>query len=194
MNKIFKALIQSSLPLIATVAFVAPTFAQAKPEGFTCCNVRYDSANDWINDINYASAQLIPVGEPAKVTDYGRNRFSVIINGKPMRFGNDYSRTLSNEEFAKRWIVSEDPNLKIAKFPADIREAIKQAKIKKGMTKEQVTMSLGHPITSENPDTNATVWRYWVGSFDEYQVVWDNAGRVKEIIAGATIVNRVVHQ
>lgn len=166
-------------------------FAQEMPQGFTCCNMRYEA--DWISDSNYANQPMLAVGQPAQVTGYGRYRAAVTIAGKPMRLGNDYSRTLSNEEFAKRWIVKDDPKLKIAKFPAEIREAIAQAKVRKGMTKEQVTMSLGHPITSENPDPNATMWRYWLSSFDEFQLVWDANGRVKEIIAAPTAMTRIVH-
>jgi SmpA / OmlA family len=167
------------------------SFAQEMPQGFTCCNMRHEA--DWISDSNYASLPMIAVGQPAQVTGYGRYRAAVTIAGKPMRLGNDYSRTLSNEDFAKKWIVKDDPKLKIAKFPAEIREAIAQAKVRKGMTKEQVTMSLGHPITSENPDPNATMWRYWLSSFDEFQLVWDANGRVKEIIAAPTSMTRIVH-
>ena len=41
-----------------------------------------------------------------------------------------------------------------------------------GMTKAQVIMSLGHPMTSENPRLDAPLWRYWWSSFGEYQVYW----------------------
>jgi hypothetical protein len=165
--------------------------AQEKPSGFTCCNMRY--TDDWISDSNYASQPMLALGQPATVTGYGRYRVAVDIGGKKMRIGNDYSRDQSLEDFAKKWIVKDDPKAKLATYPAQIREAITQAKIRKGMTREQVTMALGHPITSENPDPNANLTRYWLSSFDEFQVVWDGSGRVKDILAPPTTLSRVVH-
>jgi hypothetical protein len=168
-----------------------PASAQQMPSGFTCCNMRY--TDDWISDSNYANQPMLGLGQPATVTGYGRYRVAVDIGGKKMRIGNDYSRDQSLEDFAKKWIVKDDPKAKLATFPAQIREAITQAKIRNGMTREQVTMALGHPITSENPDPNATLTRYWLSSFDEFQVVWDSGGRVKDILAPATTLSRVVH-
>jgi hypothetical protein len=164
--------------------------ASDKPQGFTCCNLRYEK--DWISDINYAYFPMLPLGQPATVTSYGRYRAIVQMGDRVMRLGNDYSRDLSNEAFAKKWIVTQDPKIKLATFPADIQDAIKKARVKKGMTKEQVIMSLGHPVTSENPDLNASVWRYWLSSFDEYQIVWDEQGIVKDIRADALSMPRIL--
>jgi hypothetical protein len=175
----------------ATSLISASAIAQEKPAGFTCCNMRY--TDDWISDGNYASQPMLTLGQPAQVTDYGRYRVAITVNGKKMRIGNDYSRDQSLEDFAKKWIVKDDPKLKMAKFSPEIREAITQSKIRKGMTKEQVIMSLGHPITSENPDPNSNLWRYWLSSFDEYQISWDSSGRIKEVLAPPTTLSRVIH-
>jgi hypothetical protein len=178
--------------LIAATMFQnASVIAQEKPSGFTCCNMRY--TDDWISDGNYASQPMLTLGQPAQVTDYGRYRVAITVNGKKMRIGNDYSRDQSLEDFAKKWIVKDDPKLKMAKFSPEIREAITQSKVRKGMTKEQVIMSLGHPITSENPDPNSNLWRYWLSSFDEYQISWDSSGRIKEVLAPPTTLSRVIH-
>jgi hypothetical protein len=178
--------------LLATLTPLA--IAQGKPEGFSCCNLRYESGGDWISDINYFHPNLIALGAVAKVTDYGRYRVAVTLDGKPMRLGNDYSRNLSNEDFAAKWIVKDDPKKKLATYSRDIQEAIKAMKVRKGMTKEQVIMSLGHPVTSENPDPNAGIWRYWLSSFDEFQVVWDASGRIKDIQGNPLTLNRVEHK
>jgi hypothetical protein len=177
--------------LAISLAMVAnQAAAQSKPEGFTCCNLRYESGGDWISDINYYHPNLIPLGSPAKVTDYGRYRAAVTINGKPMRLGNDYSRDLSNELFAAKWIVTDDPKKKLAGYPKATQDAIKEMKVRKGMTREQVIMSLGHPVTSENPDPKANILRYWLGSFDEFQVVFDG-DRVKDVQGNQLTLNRV---
>ena len=145
--------------LFAAASIISTSvIAQAKPSGFTCCNMRY--TDDWISDGKDASQPMLALRQAAQVTDYGRYRVAITVNGKKMRIGNDYSRDQSREDFAKKWIVKDDPKLKMAKFSPEIREAITQSKIRKGMTKDQAIMSLGHPITSENPDPNSDLWRY----------------------------------
>ena len=78
-------------------------------------------------------------------------------------------------------MVKTDPKAKIASFPAKIQEAIKNMRVAKGMTKEQVLMAVGYPITSENPTLDASAWRYWLNSFAPFTVIWDAQGRVKDI-------------
>lgn len=160
--------------------------AQATFDGFLCCNMR--TSGDWISDINYIDGgqKVVPVGTPAKVTGYGRYRAYVMLDGKRQAIGNDYSRDLSLEAFAKRYVVAEDPRTKIASFPPKIREAIQSAMVARGMTREQVLMAVGYPVASENPQLDAPVWRYWISSFAEYQVLFDDAGRVREVVADPT--------
>lgn len=166
--------------------------AQPKPEGFLCCNLRTDGS--WISDINYAESgkRLLPVGTPAKVTGYGRHRVHIDINGGKQSIGNDYSRDIELGAFAQRYVVTEDPKPKLASYAPKVREAIAGARVMKGMTKEQVLMAVGYPVSSENPSLDAGVWRYWLSSFAEFQVNWDEQGRVKDIVTDASTRNLVV--
>ncbi|RZL92047.1 MAG: hypothetical protein EOP82_11180 [Variovorax sp.] len=185
--------------LVRTTAVVAllgalalPAVAQPTFEGFLCCNMRTDGS--WISDSNYAESgkRIIPVGTPTKVTGYGRQRVHVELAGGKQSIGNDYSRDLNLETFAKRYVVSEDPAAKLAGYPPKIRDAIKSARVTKGMTREQVAMAVGYPITSENPSLDASIWRMWISSFGEYQILFDNAGRVREITTDPQTKNLVV--
>ena len=162
------------------------------PAGFTCCNFHYEG--DWISDSNYTTLPMIPVGTPAKVTKYARHRAYADIGGKQMRLGHDYGRDQEKlEQWTAKMIVADDPKIKIATFPDAIKNAIRQGKIAKGMTKEQVIMSVGYPLTSENSSLDASVWRMWVSSFEEYQVIWGSDGLVKEIIGNPTALTMVVY-
>ncbi|MET0327291.1 MAG: outer membrane protein assembly factor BamE, partial [Luteimonas sp.] len=67
----------------------------------------------------------------------------------------------------------------------------KRAKITPGMNREQVLMSLGYPMSSENPDLESNLWRYWLSSFAEFQVQFDANGRVREITTDANTRNLV---
>jgi hypothetical protein len=158
-------------------------FAEDKPEGFLCCNMRTDGA--WISDINYVEEgkHVIPLGTPIKATGYGRYRVYVEVEGKKQALGNDYSRDMKLDAFAKRYIVSENPKDKLASFPKPIQTAIANAKVTKGMSREQVLMAVGYPVTSETPDLTGKVWRFWLGSFSEFRVKFNEAGIVTDIQA-----------
>lgn len=92
------------------------------------------------------------------------------------------------------WIsdVAEDPRSRLAGFPARMREAIQASRVAKGMSKEQVLMAVGYPVSSENPTLDAPLWRYWLSSFSEFQVLWDDKGRVKDIVTDPQTRNLVV--
>ncbi len=159
-------------------------FAQApKPpyDGFLCCNLFDDGS--WINDINYRGdkKKLLPAGTPVKVLGFGRWRINAEIDGKKVDIGNDYSRTMSMEEWARRMVLPEDPTKALSAMPPKVREAIRAAKLLPGMNKAQVIMSVGYPPTSYNADMEAPLWQYWATGSYAYQVFWDDKGRVERI-------------
>lgn len=171
-------------PIIAATWLALATAANAQPtyDGFLCCNLRADGSG-WISDANYQEAgkKVVPVGTPVKLTGYGRQRIALDAGGQKLWIGNDYSRELALEPFAERYVVKSDPKTKLSSFPAKTQEAIKGMRVSKGMTKEQVLMSVGYPITSENPTLDAPIWRYWLNSFAPFTIMWDGQGRVKDI-------------
>lgn len=169
------------------------TLASPMQQGHTCCNLRYDG--DWISDSNYANLPMIPAGTPIKVLSYGRDRAHVELGGKPFRLGHDYGRA---EESTERWVskivVSDDPRQRLAGYPAQVQAAIRAGRVMKGMTREQVIMSVGYPLTSENRSLDAPVWRLWWSSFGEYQVEWDKQGRVKDITGHPETLKMMVYK
>ena len=173
-------------------ALAIPAWAQPTFGGYLCCNLRTDGS--WASDSNYAESgkRVIPVGTPVRVTGYGRYRVHVEINGGKQDIGNDYSRDIDLGAFAQRWVVQEDPSARIASFPPKIQQAIKDARVTKGMTREQVAMAVGWPISSENPKLDAEMWRMWISSFAEYQILFDKAGKVREIVTDPQTKNLVV--
>ncbi len=179
----------------AAVAFVSlsrPAAAQPLPEGFLCCNLRTDGR--WITDINYdeAGKRLIPAGTPVRVTGYGRQRVFVTFgDGSSQAIGNDYSRDLDLPTFAARYVVPQDPRIALAAAPAAVRQAVDAARVARGMTREQVIAAVGYPVTSENPRLDAPIWRYWLTSFEEFQVSFGPDGRVSEVSALPTVRQRV---
>lgn len=183
------------LALLACGAAALPgcTVGEVKPEdrvplisGYTCCNFHYEK--DWINDGNYAQLPMIPAGSPIKVISYGNSRAQVEIEGRPYRLSHDYGREQETlEQWVRKLVVDQDPKVKLATYPPAVRQAIQSGQIMVGMTKEQVIMSLGYPLTNENPRIDAPLWRYWWSSVGEYQVHW-SAERVSKVTGpGATV-------
>jgi hypothetical protein len=168
---------------IALVSVSTAVLADATsyPAGYLCCNMRTDGS--WISDINYQDAgkKGLPVGTLLKVTGYGRNRVNVDINGQKQSIGNDYSRSTPLDVFARRYVVEQDPLTKIVSFPKKIQDAIASARVTKGMTREQVLMAIGYPVSDENPSLDSKEWRFWLSSFVEFVVVFDDKGLLQKV-------------
>jgi hypothetical protein len=178
--------------VIALAAFTDPALAADKFQGYLCCNMRTDGS--WISDINYAEngKTVIPAGTPVTVTGYGRQRVYIQISGKKQAIGNDYSRDLSLDVFSKRYVVSDNPSDKLAQYPKPIQDAITSMRLTKGMSREQVLMSVGYPVSSENPNLDAKVWHYWVSSYAEFRVSFDDRGLVTDIDGDRDALEKVV--
>jgi len=189
-------------PLLLAATVASPALAQQltpteKFNGFLCCNMR--AIGGWISDSNYDAdasqeSQIFPLGTPIQVTGYGRHRAYVLINGEEYALGNDYSRNLLLLAFTKRYVVPNNPKEKLAQFPPRIQEAIRNSKVTQGMTREQVIMSVGYPMASENPSLDANIWRFWRGSFLEFRVRFDAAGLVDRIDADMEIEHKVIQR
>ena len=161
-------------------------------DGYLCCNLMNDGG--WVNDINYRreGRQLLPVGTPVKATGFGRYRVQVQIDGKKLAIGNDYSRAVGMDDFARRYIVEQDPKLALAGFAPKVREAIAAMKLMRGMTREQVLMSVGYPPAHYTPDLEAPLWSYWADGSSEFQVFWGSDGKVDQIFGRPEVRERVV--
>ncbi len=164
--------------------------------GFLCCNVRTDGS--WVSDSNYRenAKKVIPVGTPVKITSFGRYRFGMDVEGyeKTQYLGNDYSRSIGDKALAKRYVVQEDPRTKLSGYPANIQAAINASQLLVGMSQEQVVMAIGWPIADENTNLDARIWRYWLTSFEEYQIEFDKNRVVTDVVADRLVKNQIMYK
>lgn len=181
------------LTFVAILFSSFSAFVEASPaeNGFLCCNMRTDGS--WISDNNYAEngKRIIPLGAAVKFVSFGRYRVNVEIDGRRQSIGNDYSRELTLEEFAARYIVAKNPRDALAALPPKIRLAMETMRVTKGMTKDQVIAAIGHPISSENPHLDVRQWRYWLSSFAPYTVNFDENWQVSGVTTHADTLLRV---
>jgi hypothetical protein len=183
--------------LTSSGAFAQTQTATPAPlfEGYLCCNLRSDGR--WISDSNYAESGkfVIPAGTPVAVLAYGRYRVDVDFGpatAQKQALGNDYSRDLAMPTFARRYVVAQNPADKLASYPPRVQSAITSARVARGMTREQVLMALGYPITSETPHLDANMWRYWLWSFSEFKVFFNQQGEVSGVQTDSDTRARVV--
>jgi len=175
---------------VSVVHAQRPTFSGPSISGYLCCNMR--SYGNTVSDVNYDEAtQPLALGTPVQITGYEYRYFDANVGGKAQRFKNDYSRDVPMTEFARRYVVTEDPKLKLAGFEPAVRDAIVAGRLLPGMTRDQVTMALGWPIASENPRLDAPVWRYWLSAFTEFQVLFDAQGKVRKVSGDSNAVERI---
>lgn len=147
---------------------------------FTATNLRYEG--DWISEVSWPNQAFVPVGARLKVVDYGSNRVSVLIDGRKMRMGIDWSRGKETiQQFVARATTTEDPRKTIATYPEKVRHAIRSGRVFLGMTKDQVLIALGRPRVDFVPSLNASEWRYQVPEQEEMFLVFDDAGTLKEV-------------
>lgn len=175
---------RAALASIAILMVLSASCGTPQPDpgdGFLCCNMRTDG--EWISDSNYLESgkTMIPFGTPVSFMSYGSYRLNVVVKGKRQAIGNDYSRDLAMDVFAGRYIVKVDPRPQVAAAPEKTRRAIESARVTPGMTREQVIVAVGYPMSSENPHLDATVWKYWLWSFSQFDVHFGSDGRVVKV-------------
>jgi len=152
-------------------------------DGYLCCNMM--GLGDWMDDINYSDEgqRMVPLGTRVRVTEVASKKLIIEVNGRKQVLANDYSRDIGMQAFSQRYVVAEDPKAKLDAVPPKLRDAILAGRVARGMTRDQVAMAIGHPVTSENPRPDAPVWRYWMSSDAEYQVFFDAQGLVQDVMA-----------
>jgi hypothetical protein len=184
----------AKLFLLLSLAIAPTLYAQELGEGFLCCNMR--ASGTWISDSNYqeSDSRVVPAGTPLKHDGFGRYRAHFLIDGKRQSIGNDYSRDLSMEVFAKRYIVKDDPRAKLAAAKPAIRAAIESFKVANGMSRAQVLMAIGYPMSSENPNLDAKAWKYWLSSFAPFTVQFGANNLVTKVETDSDTLSKVYAQ
>jgi hypothetical protein len=178
MNPAITFILSGCLSMCSIAAHAQPADTDS---GYLCCNMRSDGS--WMSDSNYLESGkfIVPFGTPVNITGFGRYRVNIKINGADQSLGNDYSRYVAMDAFAKRYIVKQDPRVMVAAAPPKIRTAINSARVTKGMTRDQVLVALGYPIGNENPHLDASMWKYWLWTFSPFQVYFDSSGEVSRV-------------
>jgi hypothetical protein len=169
-------------------------------EGFLSSNLRYEKSRgkNRASDYNWGEwRSLLSVGTPVKIfptyentsstpftqgaSRKRKNVYRVISASVEIDLINDEHRSIPELDFLKRFVTTNDPANYLASLSPENRKAISEGRVMKGMTREQVFMSLGRPPVPENPDSNARLLTYFWGSFDSIKLVFEKDGTLDEI-------------
>ncbi len=148
---------------------------------YTCCNIHFESWD--VSDANYHVGHVLALGTPVQVESVGHRNVWIKAGSGELRLSQDYGRDQESfRQYLDKILVADDPTVRLASFPPDVQRAIRESRVERGMTREQVIMSLGYPPTHRTPSTAAREWTYWYGRSDSYEILFGRDGTVAQAI------------
>ena len=147
----------------------------------TCCNIHYETQE--INDANYYVGSTLPLGTPALVQGVTDDSVTFLAAGHTLTLYHQYGKDQeSMRQYLDKTLVADDPKVRVATYPRAVQDAIRDGRVERGMTREQVILSLGYPPTHRTPSTDASEWTYWYNHWVTYQVQFGPDGKVANVI------------
>jgi hypothetical protein len=127
--------------------------------------------------------RLIPVNSQVTVHQWqGGLAIRQMDDGKlPIIMEYDAGHMMMLKEEYVDLITSEEP-LDLQALSELDREGVKEGKAKPGMSKQGVRIALGYPARHETPSLEDREWTYWRNRWMRYKVVFDENGKVTEIV------------
>jgi len=148
---------------------------------FTCCNIHYES-ND-INDANYYVGSTVPAGTSVTVQTMRGDSVTFLAGSTQLKLEQRYgNKQESFQQYLDKIFVTADPRQRLAGYPQAVQAAIRDGRVERGMTREQVLMSIGYPPAHRTASLNDSEWTYWYNRWVTYKVQFGPDGRVASVI------------
>jgi hypothetical protein len=148
---------------------------------FTCCNIHYEGEE--ITDANYFVGAKLPPGTPVRIENLTAD--SVVFVAGEVKLTLTHQLGKKDEpmqRYVDKIFVPASPRSKIDSYPPPVRRAIDGGRVERGMTRDQVLASLGYPPADRTPSLPDRTWIYWYNRWNTYQVVFDESGKVADVI------------
>lgn len=149
---------------------------------YTLTNLHPDEQRARLYTVNYQLPNLIPVCTPVRITNYGRRymAFEVTETGREYRYYFHKAAAEPFEDHLLRFFGGTCPDT--SRLSAADRAGIEEGRAIQGMTREGVTIAMGHPPRHVNPaPETSTSWTYWRNRFGQMRVEFDSSGRVSSV-------------
>ena len=148
---------------------------------FTCCNLHRDGSE--LSDANYWIGTTLPVGTRVHIESATPDSVTFVAGGEKLTLKQEYgTKQETFEQYVGKILVTDDPHRRISEFPDEVQSAIAKGKVERGMTREQVLLSLGYPPAHKTPSLEELEWTYWYNRLRGYRVVFDQRGKVTAIV------------
>jgi len=147
----------------------------------TCCNIHAEG--DDINDANYYVGSLVAAGTPVQVQSVTTDSITFTAAGRKVILHHQYGTAQeSMRQYIDKILVADDPRARIASYQSAVQDAIRESRVERGMTRDQVILAIGYPATHKTPSTEASEWLYWYNHWVTYRVEFGPDGKVSDIV------------
>lgn len=131
---------------------------------------------------NYRIGWHLPINSPVEILDSTEETITVRAPEIGRRFTIHNEPAYTGEDIRglyERYFGPEPVDL--SGFSEVARRAIRNGRVREGMSKEAVLLARGYPPVHHTPSTAANTWTYWVGRFEKRRIEFDR-GRVVRIV------------
>lgn len=160
--------------------------------GYTCCNLR--PSYDWVSSNNVLGGPILAAGEAASFSSIKRGYYVYgTVGAQDIALRDDAAR---GQEDTLRWVrkivVAENPQKLLASWPPEVQLAVRSGKVVRGMTREQVLMSLSYPSPNDTKDLNGPTWSYWTAVDDAtVDITFGADGKVSDVSGNPSAVRSI---
>jgi hypothetical protein len=114
-----------------------------------------------------------------KVVELKGQHANVLLKGRKFRLGQEYGTKVEKlSDMLAKLLVNEDPKPRVQNFPEPMRAAVLAGKLRLGMNKEQVMVSMGPPRADTTRDMALPNWVYYTFRLEPLKVNFDTSGLV----------------
>ena len=136
-----------------------------------------------MSDANYWVGDALPAGTPVKIESVKPHSVVIVAGETKLTLKHEYgTKQESFEQYLNKVLVPYDPRRRIGEFPKEVQRAIANGKVERGMTREQVVLSLGHPPMHRTRSLDELEWTYWYNHWVTYKVLFNDRGKVAGVI------------
>jgi len=163
---------------IAVAVLLAGCGAKAPPEMvqhytgrtlYTCCNIHY--SDEVINDANYSDGKIVPLGSPVRIVEVMPDAITFEAAGTTLTVQQVYGKGKETpQQYFDKLFVEKNPAERVAPMPAAVQKAVKEGRVERGMTRQEVVLALGYPPIDDNPTPSSPDWKMWHSKGKSYTV------------------------
>jgi len=150
---------------------------------FSVCNVHYEKGV--VSWANYIRGPIVKVNTEVEVVSKKSDSvtFKVVETGEKLVFKNAKKKSGTDTwTLFTKLFEQKDQSAKLAKLSKSDKIRVLGAEVGEGMSKKAVEAAWCPPPPHATPAFESNTWTYWRGTHNKVKVVFDDKGKVKDVI------------